>query len=66
MRTGSADWKSPEARVSALFCISVLLRNPGTGHFPQPLRIADKWMTTKSSSGRSLAESTSGSPSWMT
>jgi DNA helicase-2/ATP-dependent DNA helicase PcrA len=25
------------------FSISVLLRNPGTGHFPQPLRIADKW-----------------------
>src|SRR5579864_2923346 len=24
------------------FSISVLLRNPGTGHFPQPLRIADK------------------------
>jgi DNA helicase-2/ATP-dependent DNA helicase PcrA len=25
------------------FSISVLLRNPGTGDFPQPLRIADKW-----------------------
>src|SRR5271169_4063070 len=25
------------------FSISVLLRNPGTGHFPQPLRIADTW-----------------------
>jgi DNA helicase-2/ATP-dependent DNA helicase PcrA len=25
------------------FAISVLLRNPGTGDFPQPLRIADKW-----------------------
>ena len=25
------------------FSISVLLRNPGTGHFPQPLRIADSW-----------------------
>lgn len=25
------------------FSISVLLRNPGTGDFPEPLRIADKW-----------------------
>jgi DNA helicase-2/ATP-dependent DNA helicase PcrA len=25
------------------FSISVLLRNPGTGGFPEPLRIADKW-----------------------
>lgn len=25
------------------FSISLLLRNPGTGDFPQPLRIADKW-----------------------
>src|ERR1700676_2617231 len=25
------------------FAISVLLRNPGTGDFPEPLRIADKW-----------------------
>jgi DNA helicase-2/ATP-dependent DNA helicase PcrA len=25
------------------FSISVLLKNPGTGHFPQPLRIADTW-----------------------
>lgn len=25
------------------FSISVLLRNPGTGDFPQPLRVADKW-----------------------
>jgi len=25
------------------FSISVLLRNPGTGDFPGPLRIADKW-----------------------
>src|ERR1700733_412687 len=25
------------------FSISVLLRNPGTGHFPHPLRIADNW-----------------------
>src|SRR5579872_3072961 len=25
------------------FSISVLLRNPVTGHFPQPLRIADTW-----------------------
>src|SRR6266481_2819615 len=25
------------------FSISVLLRNPGTGDFPHPLRIADKW-----------------------
>jgi DNA helicase-2/ATP-dependent DNA helicase PcrA len=25
------------------FSISVLLRNPGTGNFPQPLRIADTW-----------------------
>jgi DNA helicase-2/ATP-dependent DNA helicase PcrA len=25
------------------FSISVLLRNPGTGLFPQPLRIADTW-----------------------
>jgi DNA helicase-2/ATP-dependent DNA helicase PcrA len=25
------------------FSISALLRNPGTGHFPQPLRIADTW-----------------------
>jgi hypothetical protein len=25
------------------FSISMLLGNPGTGHFPQPLRIADKW-----------------------
>ncbi len=25
------------------FSISVLLRNPGTGHFPQPLHIADTW-----------------------
>jgi DNA helicase II / ATP-dependent DNA helicase PcrA len=27
------------------FSISVLLRNPGTGHFPKPLRIADDWET---------------------
>lgn len=25
------------------FAISVLLRNPGTGNFPKPLRIADEW-----------------------
>lgn len=25
------------------FAISVLLRNPGTGGFPEPLRIADTW-----------------------
>src|SRR5215472_10208473 len=25
------------------FSISLLLRNPGTGGFPEPLRIADKW-----------------------
>lgn len=25
------------------FAISVLLRNPGTGRFPEPLRIADTW-----------------------
>ena len=25
------------------FAISVLLRNPGTGNFPHPLRIADNW-----------------------
>jgi len=25
------------------FAISVLLRNPGTGGFPEPLRIADSW-----------------------
>jgi superfamily I DNA/RNA helicase len=25
------------------FSISVLLQNPGTGGFPEPLRIADKW-----------------------
>jgi len=25
------------------FSISVLLQNPGTGDFPEPLRIADKW-----------------------
>lgn len=25
------------------FSISALLRNPGTGDFPQPLRIADRW-----------------------
>src|SRR6266849_1522837 len=25
------------------FSISVLLRNPGTGNFPEPLRIADDW-----------------------
>ncbi len=25
------------------FAISVLLRNPGTGRFPEPLRIADSW-----------------------
>lgn len=29
------------------FSISVLLRNPGTGDFPQPLRIADKWEEAK-------------------
>jgi DNA helicase II / ATP-dependent DNA helicase PcrA len=29
------------------FSISVLLRNPGTGDFPQPLRIADKWEERK-------------------
>ncbi len=29
------------------FSISVLLRNPGTGDFPQPLRIADKWEEQK-------------------
>jgi len=27
------------------FAISVLLRNPGTGNFPEPLRIADTWET---------------------
>lgn len=27
------------------FAISVLLRNPGTGGFPEPLRIADDWET---------------------
>src|SRR5216684_2070801 len=25
------------------FAISILLRNPGTGDFPKPLRIADDW-----------------------
>jgi superfamily I DNA/RNA helicase len=25
------------------FSISVLLQNPGTGHFPKPLRIVDPW-----------------------
>src|SRR5229473_3373613 len=29
------------------FSISVLLRNPGSGDFPQPLRIADKWEEQK-------------------
>jgi len=29
------------------FSISVLLRNPGTGDFPEPLRIADKWEDKK-------------------
>jgi DNA helicase II / ATP-dependent DNA helicase PcrA len=29
------------------FSISILLRNPGTGDFPQPLRIADKWEEKK-------------------
>jgi ATP-dependent DNA helicase UvrD/PcrA len=29
------------------FSISILLRNPGTGDFPQPLRIADKWEEQK-------------------
>ncbi|SRR5712691_2837203 len=29
------------------FSISVLRRNPGTGDFPQPLRIADKWEEQK-------------------
>src|SRR5271157_6460143 len=29
------------------FSISVLLRNPGTGDFPQPLRIADTWEDKK-------------------
>jgi DNA helicase-2/ATP-dependent DNA helicase PcrA len=28
------------------FSISVLLRNPGTGGFPEPLRIADSWEST--------------------
>ena len=29
------------------FSISVLLQNPGTGDFPEPLRIVDKWKTLK-------------------
>jgi DNA helicase-2/ATP-dependent DNA helicase PcrA len=29
------------------FAISTLLRNPGTGNFPEPLRIADKWEERK-------------------
>lgn len=29
------------------FAIAALLRNPGTGHFPEPLRIADKWEERK-------------------
>jgi len=29
------------------FSISILRRNPGTGDFPQPLRIADKWEEKK-------------------
>ena len=29
------------------FAISLLLRNPGAGGFPQPLRIADKWEQNK-------------------
>src|SRR5262249_8861659 len=27
------------------FCISILLRNPGTGEFPMPFRMADDWET---------------------
>jgi DNA helicase-2/ATP-dependent DNA helicase PcrA len=45
------------------FAISVLLRNPGTGGFPEPLRIADDWemkflvrITLRDSSGFSLDE----------
>ncbi len=37
---------SPQAeRPSTIhsFAISILLQNPGTGGFPEPLRIADKW-----------------------
>jgi DNA helicase-2/ATP-dependent DNA helicase PcrA len=29
------------------FCISVLLRNPGLGEFPKPLRMADDWEADK-------------------
>jgi superfamily I DNA/RNA helicase len=29
------------------FCISVLLRNPGLGDFPRPLRMADDWESDK-------------------
>jgi ATP-dependent DNA helicase UvrD/PcrA len=44
-KTVSAHPAAAAERPSTIhsFSISVLLRNPGTGDFPQPLRIADKW-----------------------
>lgn len=41
----SEDPSAASERPSTIhsFSISVLLRNPGTGDFPEPLRIADKW-----------------------
>jgi len=40
-----ADHSEQAERPSTIhsFAISVLLRNPGTGGFPEPLRIADTW-----------------------
>jgi superfamily I DNA/RNA helicase len=37
------------------FSISVLMRNRGTGDFPQPLRIADNWEDDETSVPRSRA-----------
>lgn len=43
----SAHPKAASERPSTVhsFAISVLLRNPGVGEFPEPLRIADQWET---------------------
>ena len=45
----SEDPSAASERPSTIhsFSISVLLRNPGTGDFPEPLRIADKWEDKK-------------------
>ena len=39
---GGSD-NAPRPSTIHSFAISILLRNPGTGGFPEPLRIADTW-----------------------